>query len=286
MTPENFHYGRVGAPVPCCEIKLVDVPDTDYKSTNKPKPQGEVWVRGPSITAGYWKRDDVTAETIMKDGWLRTGDVGELNKDGTLTIIDRAKNLVKLSNGEYSKYLNDKGGRWKGEQVSCAHTDNIGCYTTPPLFSVALEKLESIYKSCLVVNNLCVYGDSLRPKPVAIIVPVELRIKELAKQLEIEGDFEHLCKSEAIRKEVLRLLLEQAKVGGLKGSELLHDVHVSRHTTPLSLGALPFFIHMRFFFFVQLSHEEWTPENGFLTAAQKLKRNDINKYYKTQLDAM
>jgi long-chain acyl-CoA synthetase len=88
MTPENFRYGRVGAPVPCCEIKLVDVPDTNYKST---------------ITTGYWKRDDVTAETIMPDGWLRTGDVGELNSDGTLTIIDRAKNLVKLSNGEYSK---------------------------------------------------------------------------------------------------------------------------------------------------------------------------------------
>ncbi|GAB5587267.1 long-chain fatty acid-CoA ligase [Umbelopsis nana] len=226
MTPENFHYGRVGAPVPCCEIKLVDVPDTNYKSTNKPKPQGEVWVRGPSITAGYWKRDDVTAETIMSDGWLRTGDVGELNKDGTLSIIDRAKNLVKLSNGEY----------------------------------IALEKLESIYKSCLVVNNLCVYGDSLRPKPVAIIVPLEPRIKELAKEMEIEGDFEALCANQVIRQEVLRLLLDQAKVGGLKGSELLHDVH--------------------------LTHEEWTPENGFLTAAQKLKRNDINKHYKKELDTM
>lgn len=114
MTPENFHYGRVGAPVPCCEIKLVDVPDTNYKSTNKPKPQGEVWVRGPSITAGYWKRDDVTAETIMSDGWLRTGDVGELNKDGTLSIIDRAKNLVKLSNGEYSKWKRRRGARGSG----------------------------------------------------------------------------------------------------------------------------------------------------------------------------
>lgn len=226
MTPENFRYGRVGAPVPCCEIKLVDVPDTDYKSTNKPRPQGEVWVRGPSITAGYWKRDDVTAETIMPDGWLRTGDVGELNADGTLTIIDRAKNLVKLSNGEY----------------------------------IALEKLESIYKSCVVVNNLCVYGDSLRPKPVAVILPLEPRIREIAKEYELEGEFEELCASEVVRQEVLRQLLEQAKVGGLKGSELLHDIH--------------------------LSHAEWTPENGFLTAAQKLKRNDINKQYKPQFDAM
>jgi long-chain acyl-CoA synthetase len=123
MTPENFHYGRVGAPVPCCEIKLVDVPDTEYKSTNKPKPQGEVWVRGPSITAGYWKRDDETAETVMPDGWLRTGDVGELNKDGTLSIIDRAKNLVKLSNGEYSKFsfpFYATGGAFKGK-VRCVN---------------------------------------------------------------------------------------------------------------------------------------------------------------------
>lgn len=47
------------------------------------------------------KRDDVTAETITKDGWLKTGDVGQWNKDGTLSVIDRLKNLVKLAGGEY-----------------------------------------------------------------------------------------------------------------------------------------------------------------------------------------
>jgi long-chain acyl-CoA synthetase len=115
------------------------------------------------------------------------------------------------------------------------------------LFLVALEKLESIYKSCLVVNNLCVYGDSLRPKPVAIIVPIEPRIKELAEQFEIEGDLEHLCKSEVIRKEVLRLLLEQAKVGGLKGSELLHEVHVSRHNPVIPGCTALFYSHVCYF---------------------------------------
>jgi long-chain acyl-CoA synthetase len=103
-----------------------------------------------------------------------------------------------------------------------------------------------------MVNNLCVYGDSLRPKPVAIITPVELRIKELAEQLEIEGDLEQLCKSEVIRREVLRLLLEQGKVGGLKGSELLHDIHVSCHSTnQLRYPLVPFFIHMCVVFLVE-----------------------------------
>jgi long-chain acyl-CoA synthetase len=153
------------------------------------------------------------------------------------------------------------------------------------IFPVALEKLESIYKSCVVVNNLCVYGDSFRPKPVAVILPLEPRLREIAKELEIEGDFEELCASEVLRQEVLRLLLQQAKVGGLKGSELLHDIHVSTATFLFSLET-PFTLFYSHVFVLKLSHDEWTPENGFLTAAQKLKRNDINKQYKTQLDAM
>lgn len=201
MTPDAFAYGEVGAPVPCCEIKLVDVPEANYFSTNTPKPQGEVWVRGPSITKGYWKREDITKETLTDDNWLQTGDIAEWNENGTMTIIDRKKNLVKLSNGEY----------------------------------IALEKLESIYKSCVYVANICVYADSLYPKPVALAVVLEPVIRKLAAAEKVtETDFEALCNNEAIKKRVLKSLLETAKEGGLKGAELLFDVH--------------------------LCHEEWTTE--------------------------
>ena len=90
LPPEVMQYGSVGLPAPSVEIKLLDVPDAGYKTTNNP-PQGEVCIRGPSVTSGYYKRDDLNKdETIFTaDGFLRTGDVGQWNKDGTLTLIDR-----------------------------------------------------------------------------------------------------------------------------------------------------------------------------------------------------
>src|SRR5437764_10215816 len=159
MPPEQFSYGSVGAPVPCLEIKLVDVPEAGYKTTNTPNPQGEIWIRGPVITKGYYKNEKVTKETLTDDGWLQTGDIGEWRENGTLSIIDRKKNLVKLSNGEY----------------------------------IALERLESIYKSTLFVSNICVYADSYQSRPVALIVPIEAQIKKLASEKNItEADFEEL----------------------------------------------------------------------------------------------
>lgn len=122
LPPELFRYGSVGVPVPSIEIKFRDVPEAGYVSSKNP-PQGEVCIRGPSVTKGYYKRPDLNEdETIFtKDGWLRTGDVGQWNSDGTLSLIDRyvlfpeknivltltnmllvtrVKNLIKLASGE------------------------------------------------------------------------------------------------------------------------------------------------------------------------------------------
>lgn len=90
LPPEYFRYGSVGLPVPSTEIKLLDVPDAGYFSKNDP-PQGEVCIRGPSVTQGYYKRPDLNEDPSIftEDGWLRTGDVGQWNPDGTLTLIDR-----------------------------------------------------------------------------------------------------------------------------------------------------------------------------------------------------
>jgi len=88
-----------GTIVGSVEIKLVDYPEAGYFTNNEPE-QGEIWIKGDSVAAGYYENDKETAEAF-KDGWFMTGDVGEWTKEGHLRIIDRKKNLVKTQNGEY-----------------------------------------------------------------------------------------------------------------------------------------------------------------------------------------
>ncbi|KAL7318544.1 long-chain fatty acid-CoA ligase [Mucor circinelloides] len=227
MAPEQWALCEVGSPVPCVEVKLVDQPELGYTSANTPRPQGEIWIRGPSITAGYYKQDGITKETLTEDGWLKTGDVGEWTERGTLSIIDRVKNLVKLSNGEY----------------------------------IALEKLESIYKSSSLVENMCVCAESLYPKPVGLLVPVEGPLRKFLAENGVENeDYEALCASKDARKVVLQAMQEQAKKSGLRGAEIIADVWICK--------------------------DLWTAEMGLLTAAQKLKRKDVNETYKKELKDM
>ncbi|KAF9878504.1 AMP-binding enzyme [Colletotrichum karsti] len=97
----DFTLGNIGPPATCNEVCLESVPDLEYLASDKPYPRGEILLRGPSIFKEYYKNDEETAKTIDADGWFHTGDIAEVDNMGRFKIIDRKKNVLKLSQGEY-----------------------------------------------------------------------------------------------------------------------------------------------------------------------------------------
>jgi long-chain acyl-CoA synthetase len=85
--PDNFTLGTVGLPLPGTEFRVAE--------------DGEILIKGPGVMEGYHGLDELTHDTLGDDGWLHTGDVGEIDADGFVRITDRKKDLFKTSGGKY-----------------------------------------------------------------------------------------------------------------------------------------------------------------------------------------
>ncbi|KAJ4251552.1 long-chain fatty acid-CoA ligase [Fusarium torreyae] len=220
-SPLEFTLNSIGTVPGSIEIKLVSVPEYGYSADAKP-PQGEILVKGAAVMLGYYENEEETKRTFTKDGWLKTGDVGEYDADGHLRVIDRLKNLVKLLSGEY----------------------------------VALEKLESIYRGVQGIMNAMIYADSLHSRPIAVVMPNETALAAIAKDLGVEQH--SMWSDNKVRDVVLKDLQTAGKRAGLSSMEIVAGVVIS--------------------------HEEWIPSSGLVTATQKLNRRAINTRYKKEIE--
>jgi long-chain acyl-CoA synthetase len=148
-------------------------------------------IAGHNVFSGYYKLPDVTSESLTSDGWFMTGDVGVWLDDGVLKIIDRKKNLFKLSQGEY----------------------------------IRPEYIEGVYKQHRHIANIFVHGDSHENYLVAIVVPDFESLRSWISQHGLTGSKpEEIIKDSRLVKLIEQDMQEQASKEKLRGFEVVRRI--------------------------------------------------------------
>jgi len=193
----DLSTGNCGALAPTMEICLLDVPDMEYFSTDKPQPRGELLIRGNSLFSGYYRNEEETAKAMTPDGWFCTGDVATVDGRGRFQIIDRRKNVLKLAQGEY----------------------------------ISPERIENIYLSHISYLAMAyVHGDSLQTFLVAIFgvqpdmfAPFASKILGRTVEATDAEAVRGACKDVQVRKAVRKELDKVGRKNGFAGYERVRN---------------------------------------------------------------
>jgi len=152
--PDHYKLGTVGLVFPGTEVQIAN--------------DGEVLLRGPGVMTGYHGLPEQTAEALTDDGWLRTGDIGELDADGFLRITDRKKDMIKTSGGKY----------------------------------VAPQAIEVLFKgACALASQIVVHGDG-RSYCTALITLDEDALTQWAAHRNVTATYAELTRNPDVQAEV------------------------------------------------------------------------------------
>jgi long-chain acyl-CoA synthetase len=208
-TPRAHKLGTVGKPLPNVECRIAE--------------DGELLVRGPSVFKGYWNRPEETRDAFEGD-WFKTGDIGNIDSEGFLSITDRKKDLIKTSGGKF----------------------------------IAPQPLENALKHNALVAEAVILGDK-RKFPAVLIAPYFPLLEEWARANQIPfGSRAELVANPKVFEMYEGIVADLNR--GLARFEQLKKIVVIA--------------------------EEFSTENGTLTASMKLRRKAVEERYRTRIEEL
>jgi long-chain acyl-CoA synthetase len=239
-------FGSIGSTLGCLQMRLGSVPDLDYDHKDG---IGEVLLHGSTICVGYFKNPEEEEKVFVTDEkgrkWLKTGDVGKMNPNKSVCIVDRVKNFKKLANGEF--FLPEK---------------LLATYSTSPL-----------------VSQIFIFGSPLKSFVVAVVSPGSIPLYKFAKEKgwwtrsepiagsltpEVQDEFRRI--GEEYQAELIEWVKPSLSAceGQLFGFEKIKQIHVETNYND-TLG------------------QSWNEANDLLTPTMKLKYGPLTKHYMEQL---
>ena len=191
--------GNCGFPLWGTYVRLIDWQEGGYFVTDKPNPRGEIVLGGDFVSDGYFRDHSLNVAVFVEEfgkNWCITGDIGEILPDGSMRVIDRKKDLIRLPSGNY----------------------------------VAPARVEAEIKASSLVDNVFVYGNARHNFVIAIIRPKEDALKQMALDLEKEEDsFPFLCYDEDIVSQFLEQMQAHCRSRSLYDYEIPRKVRLSSH---------------------------------------------------------